>query len=308
MPITFPPLTRRNFLQHGTAAALGALATQLPALEIPEQTWVLFSDPHIAEDEALVARGACMAENLRRCANQVLKIGQKPFGLIVNGDCAYLEGKTEDYVTFTHCIQALREQSIQIHCTLGNHDHRNNFLNAIVGPPPPNAERPMNVPDKHVATVTSAQVNWILLDSLDLVNKTPGMLGEPQLVWIERELRNAPNKPTFIVAHHNPMQTSMDDKKKGTCLQDSDALFDLLASYPKVQGYIYGHTHTWLKTKHEKTGLPLINLPPVAYTFDPKRPNGWVIVRINSDRAEFELRALNPAHEEHGQKHVIRFT
>lgn len=307
MPITLPPLTRRNFLQHGAAAALGAFATQLPALEIPEQTWVLFSDPHIAEDEALVTRGACMAENLRRCGNQVLKIGQKPFGIIVNGDCAHTEGKTEDYVTFGHCIQALREQSIQIHCTLGNHDHRNNFLNAIIGPPPPNAERPMNVPDKHVATVTSALVNWVLLDSLDLVNKTPGMLGEPQLVWIERELRNSPNKPTFIVAHHNPMQPSMDDKIKGTCLQDSDALFDLLASYPKVQGYIYGHTHTWGKSKHEKTGLPLINLPPVGYVFNPKRPNGWVIARINADRAEFELRALNPAHDEHGQKHVINF-
>lgn len=307
MPITLPPLSRRSFLQHSAAAVLGSAATQLSALEIPEQIWVLFSDPHIAADETLNARGVCMAENLRRCANQVLKIGQKPFGLIVNGDCAYLDGKTEDYVTFTHCMQALREQSIQIHCTLGNHDHRNNFLNVIVGPPPPNAERPMNVPDKHVATVTSAQVNWVLLDSLDIVNKTPGRLGEQQLVWIERELRNSPNKPTFVVAHHNPTQPSMPDNVKGTGLQDSDPLFDLLAAYPKVQGFIYGHTHTWMKSKHEKTGLPLINLPPVAYTFNPKRPNGWVIVRINSDRAEFELRALNPAHEEHGQKHVIRF-
>jgi 3',5'-cyclic AMP phosphodiesterase CpdA len=248
-----------------------------------------------------------MAENLRRCANQVLKIGQKPFGLIVNGDCAYLEGISEDYVAFLRCIQPLREQSIQIHCTLGNHDHRTNFLNAVIGPPPPNAERIMNVPDKHVATVTSAQVNWLLLDSLDLVNKTPGMLGQPQLTWIERELRNSPDKPTFVVAHHNPMQTSMDEKRKGSCLQDSDVLFDLLAAYPKVQGFIYGHTHTWLKTKHEKTGLPLINLPPIAYTFNPEAPNGWVTVRIDADRAEFELRALNPAHEQHGQKHVIKF-
>ncbi len=307
MPITLPPLSRRSFLKRGSVAAFSSLASQLPAIEIPEQMWVLFSDPHIAADEALVSRGACMAENLRRCANQVLKIGQKPFGLIINGDCAYLDGKTEDYVTFSHCIQPLREQSIQVHCTLGNHDHRNNFLNAIIGPPPPNAERPMIVPDKHVASVSSALVNWILLDSLDLVNKAPGRIGEAQLGWIERELRNLSNKPTFIVAHHNPMQASMDEKKKGGCLQDSDALFDLLASYPKVQGFIYGHTHTWLRTKHEKTGLPLINLPPIAYVFDPKRPNGWVIARVSAERIEFELRALNPAHDEHGQKHVIKF-
>ena len=307
MPITLPPLTRRDWLKRGTAAAFGTLAGQAPALDIPEQVWVLFSDTHIAADETATARGICMAENLRRCSNQVLKIGQKPFGLIVNGDCALADGQADDYATFLRCMQPLREQSIQIHCTLGNHDHRNNFLNVVIGPPPPNAERLMNVPDKHVATVTSAQVNWILLDSLDLVNKTPGLLGELQLTWIERELRNSPNKPTFIVAHHNPLQGSMPENKKGTCLQDSDALFDLLASYPKVQGYIYGHTHTWLKSKHEKTGLPLINLPPIAYTFDPKRPNGWVIVRIDSDRAEFELRALNPAHDQHREKQVIKF-
>ncbi len=307
MPITLPPLTRRDWLKRGTAAAFGSLvASQASALEIPEQTWVLFSDTHVAADEALNARGVCMAENLTRCANQVLKIGQKPFGLIINGDCAYLEGISEDYVTFLRCLQPLREQSIQIHCTLGNHDHRTNFLNAVIGPPPPNAERPMQVPDRHVATVTSAQVNWILLDSLDLVNRTPGLLGQPQLVWLERELRNTPDKPTFIVAHHNP-QGPIPEGGKPTGMQDSDAMFDLLAAFPKVQGFIYGHTHTWLRSKHEKTGLPLINLPPVAYTFDPKRPNGWVIVRVNADRAEFELRALNPAHEQHGEKQVIKF-
>jgi len=306
MPITLPPLTRRDWLKRGSAAAFGSLATQLPALEIPEQLWVLFSDTHIAADEALTARGICMAENLRRCVNQVLKIGQKPFGLIINGDCAYNEGKTEDYVTFARCIQPLREASVQVHCTLGNHDHRTNFLNAIIGPPPPNAERPMIVPDKHVASVTSALVNWILLDSLEFVNKIPGRIGEVQLSWIERELRNLPNKPTFIVAHHNP-QGPVPEGKLPTGLQDSDELFKLLAAHEKVKGFIYGHTHTWLRAKHEKTGLPLLNLPPIAYVFDPKRPNGWVMARISAERAEFELRSLNPAHDEHGQKHVIEF-
>lgn len=306
MPITFPPLSRRDWLKRGSAAAFGSLATQLSALDIPEQQWVLFSDTHIAADETLTARGICMAENLQRCVNQVLKIGQKPFGLIINGDCAFNEGKIEDYGAFAHLIKPLREASVQVHCTLGNHDHRTNFLNAIIGPPPPNAERPMIVQDKHVASVTSALVNWILLDSLELVNKTPGRLGDLQLSWIERELRNLPNKPTFVVAHHDP-QGPVPEGAKLTGLQDSDALFELLAAHEKVQGYIYGHTHNWQLTKHAKTGLPLLNLPPIAYVFNPKRPNGWVMARISADRAEFELRSLNPAHDEHGQKHVIEF-
>ena len=97
MPITLPTTSRRRWMQQATAAGFASLAAKLPAAELPEQLWVLFSDPHIAEDEKAIAREVCMAENLTRCVNQVLKIGQKPFGVIVNGDCALLDGKTEDH-------------------------------------------------------------------------------------------------------------------------------------------------------------------------------------------------------------------
>lgn len=63
-------------------------------------------------------------------------------------------------------------------------------------------------------------------------------------------------------------------------------------------------THTWLKAKHGKNDRLLLNLPRIAYVFDPQRPNGRVAARIS---AELELRALNPAHDEHGRKHVIEF-
>ena len=76
MPITLPPLTRRDWLKRGTAAAFGTLAARASALDIPEQTWVLFSDTHVAADEALSARGVNMSENLLRCSKQVLNIGQ----------------------------------------------------------------------------------------------------------------------------------------------------------------------------------------------------------------------------------------
>jgi hypothetical protein len=32
-----------------------------------------------------------------------------------------------------------------------------------------------------------------------------------------------------------------------------------------------------------------------------------VLVRATAEKAEFELRSLNPAHDEHGKKHVIEF-
>ncbi len=95
MPITLPPLNRRDWLKRAAAAGVGSLATARAA-DIPDQLWVLFSDPHIDAEETTIAREVCVAENLKRCVNQALKIGQKPFGVIVNGDCALNDGKTED--------------------------------------------------------------------------------------------------------------------------------------------------------------------------------------------------------------------
>jgi Icc protein len=46
---------------------------------------------------------------------------------------------------------------------------------------------------------------------------------------------------------------------------------------------------------------------PVAYAFGKDRPSGWVLARATTEKIEFELRSLNPAHEQHGQKHVIAF-
>jgi 3',5'-cyclic-AMP phosphodiesterase len=272
MPITLPPLTRRHWIKGSLAAALApSWARAVEALNA--ETWVLFSDTHIAADAKLEARGAVMADNLTRCVNQVLKIGQKPFGVILNGDVAYLDGQQEDYSTFLNLIAPLRESAIQVHCTLG----------------------------KHVELLSSATMNWVLLDSLLEINKTPGELGALQLGWLDRTLATSDDKPTVVMTHHNP-QGPVPEGKKFTGLNDSEALFTVLAKHKKVKALIYGHTHTWEHKKHEATGIHLINLPPVAYVFNQERPNGWVIARATSEKLELELRALNPAHDQHGEK------
>jgi hypothetical protein len=46
---------------------------------------------------------------------------------------------------------------------------------------------------------------------------------------------------------------------------------------------------------------------PVAYAFGKDRPGGRVLARATTEKIEFELRSLNPAHDQHGQKHVIAF-
>lgn len=295
MPITLPPISRRSWIKGSLAAALAPSWSKAVDAANAE-TWVLFSDTHIAADAKLEARGAVMAENLARCVNQVLKIGQKPFGVLLNGDVAYLDGQQQDYDTFLNLIAPLRENAIQVHCTLGNHDDRKHFIGAMTSP-----QDPRPVEGKHVELLSSATMNWVLLDTLLEVNKTPGELGPLQLGWLDRTLAASDEKPTVIMTHHNP-QGPVPEGKKPSGLTDSDALFTVLAKHKKVKALIYGHTHTWEHKKHEATGIQLINLPPVAYVFGKERPNGWVIARATKEKLELELRALNPAHDQHGEK------
>ncbi|MEN3939886.1 metallophosphoesterase [Prosthecobacter sp. SYSU 5D2] len=297
MPITLPALTRRQWIQSSLAAALApgwAMgAEKSPAAE----SWVLFSDTHIPADAKAEARGVIMGDNLTRCANQVLKLGSKPYGVLVNGDCAFLKGETADYSTFVSLINPLRDAGIPVHCTLGNHDDRKNFMSAMTS-----VQDPRPVDGKHVSVFSSATMNWVLLDTLDQVNKTPGLLGDKQLGWLDRTLASLPAKPTVVMAHHNPQQPIVGEGQKHTGMQDSDALFKVLAKHKRVKAFVYGHTHNWHHSRDEATGLHLINLPPVAYVFGQDRPNGWVIARATPEKLVLELRALNPAHDQHGEK------
>lgn len=301
MPVTLPALTRRQWLQSSLASLLAprAWGQQKPG---DAENWVLFSDTHIAADAAKEARGVVMAENLARCVNQVLKNREKPFGVMVNGDCAFLDGQQGDYETFAGLVRPLREAGIAVHCTLGNHDDRGHFVEAFTS-----EQDPKPVPGKHVSVISSARVNWVLLDSLDQVNVTPGLLGPAQLGWLDRTLAKLPEKPTFVLAHHNP-QGALADGQKHSGLVDSEAMLQVLDKHSaKVRAFIYGHTHAWSHTLDKATGIHFANLPPVAYVFNAARPNGWVAARAFDDRLELELRALNPAHDEHKQVVSIPF-
>ena len=300
MPITLPAFTRRDMLKQATATGLSLLAIdELPAQENRRQeTWILFSDTHIAEDKSRLSREINMASHLQQAVKEVLARQEKEraFGLFVNGDLALTEGLPGDYRTFTELMKPLREAGIDVHLTLGNHDDREKFWEGC-GELTPNQKL---LPLKHLGVITSATVNWVLLDSLDQVNVTPGSLGDSQIAWLDRTLRNLPDKPTLILTHHTPQPalTAPDQKRFG--LQDTEAFMRVVDSHAKVKAWIFGHSHAWdIKTKN--SGLHQINLPPVAYTFNQAMPSGWVSARVDAQGMELELHSLNPAHPAHAK-------
>ncbi len=115
-----------------TASGL-ALAPRLSAAdkETDADFWALISDTHIAANRALVAHHCNMTDNLGAATRDLISMPQLPAAVFVTGDCAYDSGTTGDYATFSNLILPLREDGMPVHLTLGNHDNRERFWDAL---------------------------------------------------------------------------------------------------------------------------------------------------------------------------------
>ncbi len=296
MPITLPPISRRRFLGGTLAAGIGVMAgvPWLRGAETAETDHIaLLSDPHIAADRAAVLRETCMAKNLEKVCAEVVALKGRPAFAIVNGDCALLTGEAGDYATFLELIKPMREAGMPVHLTLGNHDNRERFWEGL-GSTGPEAAKKV-VEDRHVSIVEAPRANWFLLDSLMETNKTVGLLGEKQIEWLGRALDARAQKPAIIVGHHN-----WGGEGHPNGLTDGAALFEVLKPRKHVKAFIFGHTHDWWIGSQD--GVHLVNLPPVAYTFKPGPPNGWVDAFVTDHGMKLELRSLDAVHIKSGQK------
>jgi 3',5'-cyclic-AMP phosphodiesterase len=294
MPLHLPQLSRREFLKR--AALAGAAIALAPAAHAgwfgkarDKQTFVLFSDSHIAADLTRVERKVNMADSFGLCVREVLAMPKAPVAVLVNGDLAYKLGQPEDYLAFANLLSPLRAVA-PVHLSLGNHDNWEDFRRSL----PHDAGVIPAVPQKQVAVIQSKWANLFLLDSLDATNVTPGTLGLAQLKWLDKELAAHPKLPAIVLCHHNL------DPLGVVGLKDTAALEELFRRHPQVKAFIYGHTHTW-QVEKSVTGVQLVNLPPTGYVFQEGRPSGWVRMTLSQNGAELELRCLDRQHPEHGR-------
>ncbi|NLT71773.1 MAG: hypothetical protein GXX91_13940 [Verrucomicrobiaceae bacterium] len=301
MPLHLDSVSRRRFLRGSAVLALTTAANGISAPATGTETWALLSDTHIDLDPAKISRqGVNMAENLRRVVAEVLAEKEPLSGVILNGDCAFNNGQAGDYTLLLDLFDPLAKAGIPLHFTLGNHDDREVFRDSLgktAGSPALAA--------KHCSLLETPLANLILLDSLRHVNKVEGEIGAEQLAWLGEILRAAPDKPAIVIAHHYPQappsETAVEGKKsRVTGLVDTEPFLELLRTHRSVKAYLYGHSHNW-RSKDGADGLHEVNLPPTAYVFDETRPNGWVRATLSAAGMALELRALDPAHPEHGK-------
>ncbi len=296
MPVHVPPLSRRQFLAGGLAAGAALSAPGwLSAATKPaeEDLFLLLADIHIPEHPEKAHRSVRSSDGLKQAIAQALTLDKRPHTAIVSGDCAFRTGEAADYRALSGLIAPLREGGMPTHFSLGNHDHRQHFLDAFPDAQAADAAQKL-VAQKHVAVIETPQANWFLLDSLNRTNHTPGLLGPSQLAWLSRALDARPNKPAIVLAHHNP-----DPLLKTVGLIDTTALFQILEPRKQVKAYVFGHTHRWETAVLD--GIHLINVPTTAWLFDLAQPRGFLTTRLLADRAVVTLHALDAKHAKHGQ-------
>ncbi len=315
MPLHLTPSgsssSRRHFLKSLAGAGvvlsspIGRAAEGGGAQAKPDR-WALLSDTHVAADPTLVAREVNMADNLKRVVAEVVAEAESLDGVLIDGDCAYNDGQKGDYEILGALLKPLTDAGLPVHMTMGNHDDRGPFFEALSGL----ATDDGLVDGKHVSVIEGTNANWVLLDSLRFVNKVEGEFGEAQLEWLAAWLEANPDKPAILVGHHYPQVFREDvipgdEKIKISGLIDSEPFLALAARFPQAKAYLYGHSHDW-KTKTEAAGgFHEVNLPPTAYLFNPERPNGWVRATVSGEAMELELRALDPKHPQHGEKRTL---
>ena len=300
MPISLPPISRRGFLRRTLLVASGlALEPRLYAAgkRADENLWALFSDPHIAADLAQLHGKVNMADNLKNVVREVAALPARPAAIFVNGDCAYNSGEQADYVALTKLLKPLRNESAPIYLTLGNHDNREHFWDAIKAAKA--TKRP--VADKQTLMLATPQVNWFVLDSLEQTLSTPGLLGKPQLDWLAKSLDENADKPALVMLHHNPGLT-----ENAPGLKDTFALLEVIRPRKQVKAYLFGHTHSWNVTRDD-SGIHFINLPPISYVFQEGKPSGWVRATISGDGMKLELRCVDTTHKQHGEVQDLKW-
>jgi 3',5'-cyclic AMP phosphodiesterase CpdA len=296
MPVTF--INRREFLT-------GALATGLVAALSPKSLfagefktepkadhWVFLSDTHVPGNPEVTSPREKDGKDIPYNPNgnfataraEILALRDKPRGVIVTGDFAYLKGLPEDYKNLTKQVIPYTEAGIPVHVAFGNHDNLNNYYEAFTQ----SKKEDSPVLDKNVAILESPNCNLFLLDALYDNDFGAGFFGITQLRWLKKELEARKEKPAILFAHHNL------DHSPGA-LMDREEFWYIIKQQTQVKAYVYGHTHVYRQSVRDD--VHLINLPALGWEFEKgKQPLGWSDVLFSENGIRLTLHTVDKNH------------
>ena len=292
MPIHLCNTSRRRFVSQlgGVVALAPALHAQADAERVHPDRIAILNDTHIGAHHT---ENASIPTRLRETVAWLVGLERRPAAVVINGDLALNNGKPGDYEHFARLIAPLGQAGIPVHLTLGNHDNREAFHKVLKLADPTDAP----VMSRHVGVVPLQKANLFLLDSLRATLVMQGALGPEQLAWLGKALDAHANKPALVIAHHNP-RLGGDEKYHPGGLEDSAALWDLLASRSQVKAYVHGHLHQRGHSQHQ--GIHILNTPATSFVQNPEQSTtGWTMVQLTDGGGEFTTLTHEKTHPWH---------
>ncbi len=204
--------------------------------------------------------------NLRLLVSKLGDITPPPAFVVASGDLTN-HGDRASYQLVRDILGAL---DIPVVHALGNHDNRAAFRTVFSGFP--GAERaPPEAPYFHQTRLGGLQI--ITLDST-----SPGRVGghicEPQFDFLERALRDAPDRPKLLNIHHPPLIAGESLAWESLNRRHSDRLAEILMGQ-NVAGMVCGHIHfNRVSLWH---GIPVIVSNGLHATIDVLKRRGMQI-------------------------------
>ncbi|WP_257255557.1 MULTISPECIES: phosphodiesterase [unclassified Endozoicomonas] len=191
--------------------------------------FVHFSDPQLVP-AGMLNYDIDPQARLKHCVDTLLQQVPESSACIITGDLTHW-GEKEAYKALKEELDRL---SFPVYCLMGNHDHRQNFLDVF-----PN--HPRQQEGFIQFTVETELVNLICLDTLD-DRKRSGVLCEQRLAWLKHELEAA-NKPVCLFMHHPPFETGLASMDRDN-LVNSEALRSMIQPHKEwIRHLFFGHLH-----------------------------------------------------------------
>ena len=169
---------------------------------------------------------------LKRCVEHILALKQKPDIVIATGDLTDF-GRPDEYA---HLRELLSPLAMPLYLIPGNHDHRENMINAF-----PDHPYLTQFPPFIQYAIERLPMRILAIDTV-IAEKSGGELCETRLNWLTQKLEEAPDHPTIIIMHHPPFKTfigHMDD----IGLNNAQALKEIVECHPQIERVLCGHLH-----------------------------------------------------------------
>jgi 3',5'-cyclic-AMP phosphodiesterase len=189
------------------------------------------SDPHVVMPGALLYGRIETAAMLARAVAELNRLEPPPDIVVITGDLVD-KGTLAEY---DHLRRLLAPLPMPVFVIPGNHDAREALRAAFGG----DGYLPKDGFLQYA--VEDYPVRLVALDTL-IPGEGGGELCAERLLWLDRTLAAAPDRPTVVLMHHPPFPTGIERMDRAG-LREPDAFAAVIRRHSQVERILCGHLH-----------------------------------------------------------------